>query len=501
MPGARRGPPAAAVGGNPGRRPDARRDDAGNPLHRLLAVASSVVGAHLATSVLGLVFWTMATRMFRSDAVGVGAAAVAAMTTAGIIGMLGFGTLLLSELPQLEPLRRAQLARAALATVALLSLLLGVGWAVAARELGSALRPIAASPQLAALFAAGVVLTAVTAVFDEAVLSSGRSSLQLTRTLVASVTKLIALPLAAAAGWTSGMTLYGTWTFGVLCSLPLVFPLVRVPRPLRSRRPKVWGPGVVLLRGRAREAAQHHVINLGLQVPMMLLPVLAAVVTSAAETAYFATARLAATFLFMFPFALALALFATATNAPSDAAAKMRRTLPGGLAISGMLALATLFLGEPMLSVFGREYAAHAARPLQIMAVGGLGLVVKDHYIALRRIEGRISQATPVVLTGVALEIALALVGGSLGGVRGLCLGWTAAVAVEALLAAPTLIMTLRRRRQDLAAAEAALAEFPSLDPAEFPPAPSHWRQGAQTGSPSLLADTIETLNQRPRLY
>jgi hypothetical protein len=204
----------------------------------------------------------------------------------------------------------------------------------------------------------------------------------------------------------------------------------------------------VLLRQRVRGAAEHHLVNLGLQVPMMVLPVLAAVVTSATETAYFATARLAATFLFMFPFALALALFATTRRSPGDVALTMRRTLPGGLALSAALVLVTEATAEPILSIFGREYSAQAAGQLRILALAGIALVIKDHYIALRRIEGRVARATPVVLAGVALEVTLALAGGWLGGIRGLCFGWVVATACEALIVTPALTVTFRSYRR-----------------------------------------------------
>jgi hypothetical protein len=62
--------------------------------------------------------------------------------------------------------------------------------------------------------------------------------------------------------------------------------------------------------------------------------------------------------------------------------------------------------------------------------------------------------------------------------------------------------MMFRRHRRDLATAEAAPAEFPSLDPAEFPPVrppvSSRRPDDAQTAGSSLLADTIELVY---RLY
>ena len=70
-------------------------------LHRdLLSNAGSLVMSTGVASLLGVVYWMFATRLFSQRAVGYGSAAVSAMTLLGTIGMLGLGTLLIGELPR-----------------------------------------------------------------------------------------------------------------------------------------------------------------------------------------------------------------------------------------------------------------------------------------------------------------------------------------------------------------------------------------------------------------
>src|SRR5690242_2028494 len=135
--------------------------------HRdLLGNAGSLVMSTGVASLLGVVYWVVATRLFSQRAVGYASAAVSAMTLLGTIGMLGLGTLLIGELPRRRD--RAGLVAAALLTCGLGSLLLGLGFAVVAPRVSVNFATMIGTPARGLLFAGGVAVTAVTLVFDQA---------------------------------------------------------------------------------------------------------------------------------------------------------------------------------------------------------------------------------------------------------------------------------------------------------------------------------------------
>ena len=145
--------------------------------HRdLLSNAGSLVMSTGVASLLGVVYWVVATRLFSQRAVGYASAAVSAMTLLGTIGMLGLGTLLIGELPRRHG--RAGLVAAALLTSGLGSLLLGLCFAVVAPRVSVSFATMIGTPARGLLFAAGVAVTAVTLVFDQATigLMRGRPS-------------------------------------------------------------------------------------------------------------------------------------------------------------------------------------------------------------------------------------------------------------------------------------------------------------------------------------
>lgn len=416
-------------------------------IRAILTIATSVIGTQVLTSLLGAVFWAGAARSFPATTVGVAAAATSAMGVLGVIGMLGLGTLLIVELPRYDAAGQARILRAALLLAGMVAAGLGFAWALSARWSSEAMRPISENALTVGVFTVGVALTAVTAVFDQAVLIRRRGGAQFLRNLIAAVVKVGLLLTLIRLGVHSSLPLYGVWVLSLAISLPVCFIGIRTPTDGTSAR--TTGPGRLWglreLRTHSRTALGHHLVNLALQAPTLLLPVLAALTVSAEETAYFSSARLAATFLFMPPYALAIALFAGSRGNLTRAAQRMRVTLPLGIGISAALYGVAALAAHPILSLFGKEYATQALTPFLLLALAGIPLVVKDNYVAIRRIEGRVYRAAVFVAVGTAAELGVAAVAGWRYGLDGLAFGWTIVVTLEAIIIAPAVLRVIRQ--------------------------------------------------------
>ncbi len=458
-------PAALPVTATPGSIDDASHPDGSRPgrgsggLARLLTIAMSMVGTQIVTSVLGAAFWSLAARAYAVDAVGVGSAAIAAMTVLGSVGMLGLGTLLMAKLPTIQrESDRLGLMRASMTVVGCASGILAVAWTAVTPLLSDTLRPISSNVFAATLFCVGVVLFAVTTMLDFALLSAAGGAVQFVRNVVTSVVKLGLIPVFVVVGWTSGLDLYLAWTLGLGLSLPVCYRHFRRPPhdglPRDGTAPQALRfAGFRQLRAMRGEAGGHHMLNLALQIPTLILPILAAVAATAADTAYFTTARLAASFFFIIPFALAIAVFAHSGQDEEKALANIRLTLPLGLAAAAGIFLVTAPFASLVMTIFGGAYTSGVAvSAFRIMMLAGVPLVVKDHYVSVRRVQGRLGSAVRVVGVGTAMEIVLALAGGRLGGVNGLCWGWLLAVVLEGLITLPPLLMVLRHSRPNRSA-------------------------------------------------
>lgn len=413
-------------------------------LSRIAGISASLLGTQAVTSILGLIFWTLAAREFARSDVGFAGAALSLMLFLGSLGSLGFGTALIARLPITASNERRVLIRTCVATAATAGALLGLIVPILAVHVFRvvALSPIAGSIWTVLGFALGTGLTAAVMVLDQAVLTVGIGALQFQRNVTASGVKIVMLLALGVAGVHGGMVIYLAWAVGNLASLPLVSWRSRGGRAT-SRAGRLIEP--VLLRGIGRLALSHNALNVSLQAALLLLPVLVTVVVSASANASFNAAIMVSGFVFALPYAVSIGLFAAARGDESEVLSRMRLTIPFGLAVSAAADLALFPLAGPILHIFGSAYAADGTVLLRLIVLAGLPFVIKDHFIALRRVQGRTTQALAVIVGFLLLELAGAALGAESHGVVGLCIGWLAVLAIEAVALAVPLILALRR--------------------------------------------------------
>jgi len=400
----------------------------------ILGNALSLVSTSGVTAALGFVYWWLAARRFPSEAVGLGSAAVSAMGLLGTISVFGLGSLLIGELPR-QPGKAGSLISTALIVAGGVAALLALVFTLLAPYLSQNLVPLTASWIGTLVFVVGVSFNSMALVLDQAMVGLLRGKLQLLRNVVFAVVKLVALWAFSLWVVPSGSAIYTTWVFGCLVSLGYLAVVAR-SRGIRPRnlRPE-WG----FLRSFGRAAMGHHALNLALQGPIMMLPLLVTIQLSATANAYYYAAWMIASFTFLGITSLTTVLYAVTAAQPELLARQLRRTLE----LAALIALGAnlvLQLGaEQVLSVFGAAYAQQAALALRVLALAAFPLIIRSHYVTLARIRGRMAQVAPLAILGGLFEIVSAAVGVTIGGLAGLSLGWVVALWIEAIIQAPTI--------------------------------------------------------------
>jgi len=407
----------------------------------LLLNAGSLIGTSGVTSALGFIYWWLAARSFSPAVVGLASAAISAMALLGAFSIVGLSTLLLGEL-QRHRNQATALISAALFLVGTIGGGVGAGYAVLAPYLSNDFRPMGGNILDILLFACGVSLTAVTLVFDEAMIGLLLGGLQLWRnTLFAGIKLVVLFFLSLWFSRVTGMMIYMTWVIGNLFSLAIlgVFILLRWRKPWRCYRPH-WG----LLRQMGPSALKHHMLNLTLQAPSLILPVLVTVMLSASANAWFYVAWNLTSVSNVVSSSLTMTLYAVSAASLATLARKMRLTL--GLAFVACILIACLLLFDTrqVLTLFGHSYYAQAAFSLRLLAVESLPFIIKTHYIALSRIHNQVTRTFFVTIGTGILELSCAALGAHLGGLNGLSLGWFCAMCMEAVVMAPTVYNAAR---------------------------------------------------------
>ena len=396
----------------------------------------SLLGAQVIGAVLGLVFWILAARLVDAHEVGVAAAAISAQTLLGLVVVLGIGTVLISDLPLHDPRRQRQLIVRGLLVVLVSSTVVG-GLIVLASPLFTAnLKEALDDPVGATAFVLGVAAAGWSIVADEASLGVKKSSVQVHRNLLASSLRFPITAVLLAVGLTQAHVLQVCWVLPLLVSVPFALWRLGLPRHAPDGPP---GPSLRAdVRTFGGHALRNHALSLSLASASQMVPVIAGLCLTSVANAEFAIAWLMATFVFLPPYLLAIALFAHGANVSTEEFRKsMEKTLPASLLLSALLCVGAWVLGQPVLLVFGGDYATESWKILAVLVPAGLWMCFKDHLVALWRSQRRYGLATKLAASALLIEVTGATIGAVVGGAVGLGIGWLVAMAVEAVVGLP----------------------------------------------------------------
>src|SRR6266852_1672235 len=230
----------------------------------MLFNAGSIFVTTAVTSLLGFVYWWAAARWFPPRSIGVAAAAISAMTLLGQMCILGLGTLLTTELPR-QPDKAEPLISTALTVVGVVGVCVGMLFVYISPYVSHEFQPLKASVRDAVIFVAGISLTAIILVLDQALIGLLRGGQRLWRNTLFATAKLAALIVIGF--WLSSrgvMSIYATWVFGSMISLVVLI----IPIMLKKHwSVKSYLPRWELLRKLRKQALLHHFLNLALQAP------------------------------------------------------------------------------------------------------------------------------------------------------------------------------------------------------------------------------------------
>ena len=412
-------------------------------LRGLLMTFGYLAAKQGATAVLGLGYWAVATHMFSARDVGLVAAASSTALFLAAIGALGIPLLLLAELESVPAPARRITFSTGMYVSSLTVLILSLGTLALSPFLGASLRIIGADPTMAALFVIGSVATMAALTFSNAAIGLHRGSAQLWQGGLASGLKLAIVGILVLVGIRTAPGLLFAWALALVVSLVACMSMLRL-------EPTPAGEGnishrVALTRRYGALSLKHHVLNLSINSVFYIVGVIAALVLVPRQLAYFTAAFLLESTAMVIPYLLALSLFAEISGDQSLLHRHVRRTLPLGMTLCGGIVVVAWVAAPFALRIFGPAYAMNGSTALRLLVLVGPAYVIKDHYVAIRRSQGRLGHAAKVMAAGTSTETAGAALGGIIGGMTGLCIGWAVTVSCEAVVLLPAVIRVYHR--------------------------------------------------------
>ncbi|MCW3044735.1 MAG: Membrane protein involved in the export of O-antigen and teichoic acid-like protein [Actinobacteria bacterium] len=429
------------------------REDWRDPLLRNGYALIINVGA---TSVLGLLYWVLAARLYSPAEVGVGNAAISLMQLlAGIGGQLTFAAALARFIPRAGGGSRrlaffsyllAGSAGVAVSLVYIAVIHIHVGF------FNRIPAVLGHSWLLAAALGASVTVWCLFALQD-AVLTGIRQAVWIpVENGLYGVVKIGML--VALAHVTQHYGIFTSFTLPAFIALfPTNYFIFRrlLPRHMRASATEPVGVSVRSIR---RFMGGDYLGTVLFMATGTLLPVLILARLGKAEAGYFASAYLIIYALDLVTVNLGVALMVEGAMDRSllrhHAATVIRRIL----AIIGP-AVAVLVLFAPrVLGVFGHAYAVHGSGLLRLLAVAVLAKAVTSLYIALSRVERRVGQIAfwQAVLLLSITGLSWWLMGRF--GIDGVGLGYLVSQVVVAFCLLPSIFKILGRKEPVAAGAE-----------------------------------------------
>jgi len=379
------------------------------------------------TAVLGVIYWWVAARSFSPEVIGNASALLSLMGLVGLVGEGGLGTLLTGEIIRRPDGQRGLIAAAAL-TAILLSLSVG-GLALILQGLAhGVLGGVNASGFSDLWLIVGSGLTGLCFVLDQAFVGMLQSSLRMLRQLLFSASKL-ALLVAVAMWFTDESSILLTWVVAQAASLVVVEWLAR-----KRNRSLIRPPDFRLLYSLKRKAADHYLLDLGIQVPAVIMPYLVTVLLSPARNAAFTVIWMVVSVASVVPGSLAIVLFPAIRAEPDQYRDKMLLSLGASLVFAIACSVLIFLYSSQILRIFNPVYVEIGGQSLRFLGFGLIGLVIKAHACAAARLCNGMRRASAGFCIGGLFELACSVIGSQAGGLEGLVIGWVAGVLIEGVV-------------------------------------------------------------------
>ncbi len=383
------------------------------------------------TSVLGMVYWTLAARLYEPSSVGVNAAVISSMTFLSYLAQLNMSGALSRFVPTASAATRrlvtsAYLAAGVLSAVAALIFLAGVQhWAPEATGL------VGSSP-IAAWFVIGTVAWSIFALQD-GVLTGLRQTIWVpisnTAFAVAKIVLLIALSTGVA-----GFGIFASWTVpAALLLIPvniLIFARF-IPRHAAARSARAMEAGT---RQIVRYLVGDYAGSLLVNASVSLLPLIVLATLGADDSAYFYIAWTIAYSLQLMSLNIATSLMVEGAARRETLEFDSRRALTLLVRIQVPLVLGVFVFAGVILRLFGEQYQAEGEGLLRCLTLAVLPHGVNAIYLSVARVRRQVGRVVLVQGALAVLSISLSLLLLGPLGILGVGVAWLVAQSTVALV-------------------------------------------------------------------
>jgi O-antigen/teichoic acid export membrane protein len=411
-----------------------------NTLHMpLYANSLFLLINNVAMAAVGFVFWILAARFYTAEAVGLGSAAISAMTLLSAISLIGlnFGVVRFlagsgKKAPEL--INTCFTIGGVVSAVAAVVFLLGVGvWS-------PALHFISNNGVYFISFVIFTVACITLSLSNYTFIAERHTGYVAMQGISVSLLKVI-LIVALARFWSS-FSISSSWGLSALF-VAAVSILILQPRIRPGYR---FIPVIKkeMVKTVFRYSFINYVSDLLWQAPSYILPIMVVNLQSAEQNAYFYIAWTFGMILRAIPTSTSLSLFAEGSYNQEQLVANVNRSIKITLVLLLPAIAIILLLGDKLLLLFGPEYSKNGTKLLWLMAIAGFPVSVNFIYISIKRVEKKLKGVLLLTAFTAVVTLVLSYVLLPKSGLPGVGIAWLVAQGTAAVVICASWI---RKRR------------------------------------------------------
>lgn len=392
----------------------------------VLLIANTLIG-----SVLGVLFWTVATDVYDPTELGLAAAYMAAMGLLVKLGEMGLGPTLIRFLPSMKN-KQVNFVNSSLIAVAGSTFILIIVFVKGTPIWSPELLVLSQNHLDLVLFVSATLSFNLAQLLDRLYIAFEATGFLLIRNLLADVLRVVLVIIVGhqlgAAGLLFAVSVGAFVTLGLSA-------IVFAPRVLPSYQIQLafdWS----LLWEKARYSLGNHFSLLLWNAPSFLYPLVIINLLGAEANAYFYISWMIANFLFVVPTAISTATFASASN-QSDMSDKKYQQIVG-LSLIGLLPLviALIVSSTFLLAIFGQEYVTNGHTLLILLVISVFPYTINSFFITFFRIYQKIDKMILFSIVSALLSLISVMWGSIHLNLIGAGVGWLVSQSFLAILTA-----------------------------------------------------------------
>lgn len=371
------------------------------------------------TSVLGVLFWALAARLFGPEQLGLGSALISSLLALSSIAQLNLDNVLNRFLPAAGSSTTAFIV-SAYAVSAAIALMCGLAYLGVIGYFAPALLKAVSAPWAGTWFVIALVLWTIFALQDIVLASLQKSVWVPIENSVYAMGKILLLPLFATLAL-SGLSLFMVWTI----LLPVLVLTVNV-LIFGVYRPTVQttSEGQLTFQAMLRLMGCDYVGRLAAMITIGVIPITIVAMAGGEESAKYHLAWTMAYSLFLLGDAMSRSMLAAAAMEPGRVQELAAEAFVWAMAPIAVAVLVLAVGAHWIMQIFGAAYALDGATVLRILAIDSLMSAPLALYFAVARVRNRFKTIAYVEVSMLVMVLGLSILMLPLLGIIGVALAW-----------------------------------------------------------------------------